>query len=264
VTVARGIHFSVMGHSTPRPRSAAEPGVTHKRLELLPEEAIYLIERGALFCWKKTPVLDGNSPNMEDMQGAPMSVHQAYSEMIGVEDLTLEKYQARSTALLHFAFSSLMSSTQVFAYLKRLGYAVTRTDPPSPSYPRSAPFPKPKQERTMLQWLRSALRSWWLRVFRPLMPGFNWWRPFQFSSCLNHDKNYGEKIQITPILYLISAPAASVFKSLRFIPSGHDLPLYQSPSPSSPYRIFFNLYKPSTPFRKTAPPPPDFSVVVVE
>jgi len=32
---------------------------------------------------------------------------------------------------------------------------------------------------------------------------------------------------------------------------------------SSPFEIFFNLYKPSTPFRKTAPGPPDFSVVVV-
>ncbi|CDO69861.1 hypothetical protein BN946_scf184884.g20 [Trametes cinnabarina] len=58
----------------------------------------------------------------------------------------------------------------------------------------------------------------------------------------------------------------SLFKSLRFLSSGHSVPLHiqRTPeAPSSPYQIFFHLYKPSTPFKKTAPPPPDFSVVVV-
>jgi len=58
--------------------------------------------------------------------------------------------------------------------------------------------------------------------------------------------------------------AAFIFKSLRFIPTGHGIPLLSQKPTSSPYKIFFNLYKPSTPFRKSAPPPPDFSVVVVK
>ena len=60
---------------------------------------------------------------------------------------------------------------------------------------------------------------------------------------------------------------ASLFKSLRFLLSGYDVPLHihRAPdAPASPYQIFYNLYKPSTPFKKTAPPPPDFQVVVVK
>jgi tRNA-splicing endonuclease subunit Sen54 len=96
VTVARGIHFANMGHSAPR-SVVGEDGVskTYKRVELLPEEAIYLIERGALFCWKATNLPLGQIPGLSDILGSPMSVQQAYSEMIGAEGITLEKLQVR-------------------------------------------------------------------------------------------------------------------------------------------------------------------------
>jgi hypothetical protein len=32
----------------------------------------------------------------------------------------------------------------------------------------------------------------------------------------------------------------------------------------SPYHVFFNLYKPSTPFKKSTPPEPDFQIVVIK
>lgn len=88
VTVAKGIHFSSMGHSAQR-YVADENGVEklQKRLELLPEEAIYLIERGAMFCWKESIL------QVEGLEGVPMTVQQAYSEMIGTEGLDLEKFQ---------------------------------------------------------------------------------------------------------------------------------------------------------------------------
>lgn len=61
---------------------------------------------------------------------------------------------------------------------------------------------------------------------------------------------------------------ASIYRYLRFLPSSHSIPLHQPPSPtppsSSPYKIFYNVYKPSTPFKKTAPPLPDFQVVVIK
>jgi len=96
VTVARGIHFSSMGHSAPR-STLGENGVEkiQKRLELLPEEAIYLIERGSMFCWKETDLNLSELSGAIDVLGAPMSVQQAYSEMIGTEDLTLDKFQVR-------------------------------------------------------------------------------------------------------------------------------------------------------------------------
>jgi tRNA-splicing endonuclease subunit Sen54 len=74
----------------------------------LPEEALYLMEKGALFCWKASRDDDDNNNNDTDepgpeeeskvewdsaSQGAPMSVQQAYAEMVGREDLTLDRYQ---------------------------------------------------------------------------------------------------------------------------------------------------------------------------
>ena len=53
------------------------------------------------------------------------------------------------------------------------------------------------------------------------------------------------------------------------MPAGHAIPLRSSESTlkaraSSPYHIFFNIYKPSTAFKKSAPPPPDFHLVVIK
>ena len=82
-----------MGHSAPRPVEYNGVQKVQKRLELLPEEAIYLIERGCLFFWKQIDLNVGQVPGLNDVNGSPMSVQQAYAEMIGREGLTLEKFQ---------------------------------------------------------------------------------------------------------------------------------------------------------------------------
>ena len=63
------------------------------------------MEKGALFCWKASRGPEDNDAPGEDengdkdvewdsaSQGAPMSVQQAYAEMIGREALTLDRYQ---------------------------------------------------------------------------------------------------------------------------------------------------------------------------
>ncbi|TFK52170.1 hypothetical protein OE88DRAFT_1657269 [Heliocybe sulcata] len=234
VTVARGTHFSSMGHSVQRHSLGTDTKLL-KRLELLPEEALYLLERGALWCWQETDTAP-ESIDMSDVEatGPPMSVQQAYADMIGKEDLTLEKYQ-------------------VFAYLKRLGYVVARAEPPSPSYPVPPPLTVGKDSsRTSLLQRFFALWSKAVKKFVGLFcPRIDWWKPFR----LYHHTGY-----------------PSLFKSLRFIPSGHTTPLLPPPAtikilnpapPRSPYHIFYHLYKPSTSFRKTAPPNPDFYIVVV-
>ncbi|KAJ6599245.1 hypothetical protein DFH09DRAFT_1071020 [Mycena vulgaris] len=73
---------------------------------LLPEEALYLVERGSMVCTK---------------HGGPISVQQAYADMLG-HDIPFEAYQ-------------------VYAYLKRLGYNVTRYRSPFPDYPSPGPRP---------------------------------------------------------------------------------------------------------------------------
>jgi tRNA-splicing endonuclease subunit Sen54 len=108
-----------MGHSAQRPSwSPASPshaGKPRKRLELLPEETLYLMEKGALFCWKASRE-DSDAPGEDETedkdvewdsasQGAPMSVQQAYAEMIGREALTLDRYQVCKPSYLIFIVS---------------------------------------------------------------------------------------------------------------------------------------------------------------
>ena len=99
--VARGIHFTTMGYSVPRPIPLASTDLQEssledsrrikmiKRLELLPEEALYLAERGSMFCWKDE---ENDAILPENIGGTPMTVQQAYAEMIGKGELTLERY----------------------------------------------------------------------------------------------------------------------------------------------------------------------------
>ena len=107
VTVARGIHFTTMGHSVARPSPALEDtNKIQRRLELLPEETLYLVERGAMYCWSPTQLPLPKAELLDDLEGVPISVQQAYAEMIGTEGLTLEKYQVCS---FHFITSHASS-----------------------------------------------------------------------------------------------------------------------------------------------------------
>ncbi|KAI9458809.1 tRNA-splicing endonuclease subunit sen54 N-term-domain-containing protein [Russula earlei] len=229
VTVARGVHFTSMGHSVQRPssRSSSSSGKPQKRLELLPEEALYLVEKGALFCWKASREGEGGDVEWDSAsQGAPMSVQQAYAEMIGKQDLTLDRYLA-------------------FAYLRRLGYIVTRAKSPSPAYPVPAAYPISQKRSTASIFSRvlAALCSPFRRFLSWLIqPSTTWWRPLVHRRWLHHNMDY-----------------PSIFRTLRFFPSGHSVPLQSQP----PRSIFYHLHKPNSPYRKTMPPPPDFAIVVV-
>ncbi|KAG6879458.1 hypothetical protein C0992_002461 [Termitomyces sp. T32_za158] len=193
VTLAKGIHFSSMGHSAPRP-VADENGLEkiQKRLELLPEETIYLVERGSLFCWKDSG-MDLTKAQIK-ISGAPMTVQQVYAEMLGVEDLTLERLQ-------------------VYTYLKRLGYSVMRTNPPTPYHPTPPPWPSQN-----------------LQVGTEVGTGN-----------LSHSFLRRHKVA----LYHPDTTKRLQMKN------------------NSPYQIFYNLYKPSTSFKRSAPPVPDFQIVVI-
>jgi tRNA-splicing endonuclease subunit Sen54 len=91
VVDARGTVFDTVGFTVRRQND------THKRLELLPEEVLYLVERGSMLCWRESP----NAPPREEDDiydpvkpiGEPMSVQQCFAEMLGVEGINLERYQ---------------------------------------------------------------------------------------------------------------------------------------------------------------------------
>ncbi|TFK65598.1 hypothetical protein BDN72DRAFT_800974 [Pluteus cervinus] len=269
VTLARGTYFSSVGYSVARevefePEDDGEDASMYherylqKRLELLPEETIYMVERGSLLCWR-APQNSGPGglssglkvAGLEHIPGPPMTVQQVYSEVIGAAGLTVEKLQ-------------------VYTYLRRLGYVVNRAEPPDAFYPSAAPpEPVPPEKKivrdmvvpqlTWFQRIWSCFGSWPGQVWTALFGrGFNWWKPVSVSRWLSLGLNY-----------------PSLFQSLRFLSSTrHDRPLQRSIPPQSttnkspemhttPYHIFYNVYKPSTPFKKSAPGPPDFRIVVV-
>jgi tRNA-splicing endonuclease subunit Sen54 len=58
---------------------------TRKRLELLPEEVLYLLERGTLECWTG-----------EGKEAVPMTVQQAWSQILYSGDLNAERYHVSS------------------------------------------------------------------------------------------------------------------------------------------------------------------------
>ncbi|KAL2830551.1 hypothetical protein BDW59DRAFT_170115 [Aspergillus cavernicola] len=77
------------------------------RVWLLPEEALYLLERGSVdIRWPCCTVGDGDEDNIED-SGIPMSLQAAYACFIGHGGLTMERFS-------------------VYTGLRRLGYAITR------------------------------------------------------------------------------------------------------------------------------------------
>ncbi|KAK2459706.1 hypothetical protein APHAL10511_008351 [Amanita phalloides] len=244
VTVARGTHFSSVGHSAPRANTEAgqadNVNKLQKRLELLPEEAIYLVERGSMLCWKAFPS-DFPGPNAmptmhgDPVPGVPMSVQQVYAEMMGREGLTVEKLQ-------------------VYTYLKRLGYVVMRTEPPEPYYPVPPPFIDVDAPRSILERLFLRFRQLITSLVRFVTTSgpCDWWHPVRLGGWFHRNQN-----------------SRSILQSLRFIPCGHKVPLRQFHSPKgdvadTPYKIFYNVYKPNTPFKKSAPGRPDFQVVVVD
>jgi tRNA-splicing endonuclease subunit Sen54 len=160
----------------------------------------------------------------------------------------------------------------VYSYLKRLGYVVTRSVPPSPAYP----MPQPAQTKTLIPASRRAgvlshlllplhsfLRGLTSLLLRIGASRFDCWHPLRLTG-IYAPQDSGAVILLCSAILINLAPA-SIYRSLRAVapPQGHSV-LSPNDAAASPYKVFFNLYKPATPFRKTAPPAPDFQIVVIE
>lgn len=72
-----GIHFLNMGRHH----------LERKQMELLPEEALYMVERGVIELWREGEATE------DGFARVPMSVQQAWSEIIGHDELTVERFQ---------------------------------------------------------------------------------------------------------------------------------------------------------------------------
>ncbi|GAA6049227.1 hypothetical protein JCM3770_003317 [Rhodotorula araucariae] len=248
-----GIHFSHIGHFNQH----------RKQLELLPEEALYMVERGAVELWWQG----------EDGSRVPMSVQQAWDELIGRDELTSERYQ-------------------VYAFLRRLGYVLTRARPIAgterPVFVRSTPLYRTILDYLCLPFLST--RNLLVRLAHSL------------KALVRSSPATAKRIRLHVTRTVGKAEGQfsclvagrrwttydQIFSRLQIIPSGHDRALPRGPLPHAPsvftplapvpeaskpkdlpsleqypFQPFFHVYKPVTKYKKSTPPPPDFKLVVI-
>lgn len=207
------------------------------RMWLLPEEALFLVERGSLDLWwpmrgletifpvepKKDSGEGADEPGSDDDEydlGVPMSLEAAYSLLVGEEGergrVTLQKFQ-------------------VYSNLKRCGYKVLRV---SPAAQTPAPSQPPQSRASVWQWLFSLIA------------------PMEEP----HHQPYGPLVR--PGLY---RSYKSIYQQLALLPRHKPTPEPSSPWPAEePFRIHFHVWKSGTAFSKARPPPPDYYLCVVD
>ncbi|KAL2044297.1 hypothetical protein N7G274_003002 [Stereocaulon virgatum] len=202
-------------------------GDAHGRLNLLPEEALYLIERGTMdLRWRS-----------EELDGIPLSLQAAYAHLLGSQGLTLERYT-------------------VYTSLKRSGYVVMR----GPAWYESD-YDKDLVSTRQLQSDSKPLGVF-TRFYHTL---FSSPQPDPLpTGPLAPPGLYRDYNAIYRLLSLIPTHDPSLptdRESLRSSASmGHPT------HPTHPrIRCCFYAWKPTNThdFRKSAPPPPDFRIAVI-
>ncbi|KAJ4296430.1 tRNA-splicing endonuclease subunit sen54 [Kalmusia sp. IMI 367209] len=208
---------------------------------LLPEEALFLIERGSVDC--RWPVKEGELGEEEDVGkmevGAPMSLQGAYAAFLGYEEgvggkLTMEMYT-------------------VYSGLKRSGYVVFRHGSWDDDRAELQPLVPKAQEQD------KSKGGYWTRFFAEV------WRRISQPSYAVPQQNMAYGPLVRPGLY---RSYADIYRLLSLIPS-HDRaapPTFTlPPNPDNPFRIHFDVWKTSGSqrFRKSNRPPPDFRICVI-
>ena len=202
-------------------------------LWLLPEEALYLVERGSLDMWWPTSSSFKHAQNKredndtedesvdEKDEGTPMSLQAAYAMLIGREGqrgkVTMEKYN-------------------VYSNLRRAGYVVQRAwewDPKA-----SGLGNKDVQEPYSI---------------------FNWIFGRLFAEEEIKHPAYGPLVQ--PGMY---RSYNSIYRQIAIIPRHKPLRIPDNPTPEHPYKVSFHLWKAAAGYSKRNAGPPDFRVAVAD
>ncbi|PYH34207.1 tRNA splicing endonuclease subunit [Aspergillus neoniger CBS 115656] len=198
------------------------------RVWLLPEEALYLLERGTLdIRWPCSEVGCTDDEGTDD-SGIPMSLQAAYAAFMGRSGLTSERYS-------------------VYTGLRRLGYTIIR----APGWHDAEEGAETSESQQIALEKPQGLGLGIAGVFRQLLQWL--YKPGSATTALG------------PVVGLgIHRSYDDIYQKLSIIP-WYDPTASPSPPPPTtpPYRVVFQIYKPSTPFKKSAPPTPDFRLAVV-
>ncbi|KAJ5956343.1 hypothetical protein N7501_010622 [Penicillium viridicatum] len=218
VTNPKGQFFKTMGQAD-----------SSGRVWLLPEEALYLIERGSLDIRWPSPSGSVADPGEEDLS-VPMSLQAAYACFMGRGGLTLERYS-------------------VYTGLRRLGYALVRApgwcddiEKPDAEASDASDITSPKLHGPGLAGMLGSLFNW---IHDPRSTASTATGPIIGTGIHRHYMDVYRKLAIIPWYDPVTAPE-------------------RHPSDTTPpFRVVFHIYKPSTPFKKSTPPTPDFRIAVV-
>lgn len=228
--------FRTIGANMPKSDPLASKSPNPHRLWLLPEEALYLIERGTVDCrWP--------DPSDPAVAGLPMSVQGAHAVFLGLaprtgDGLTFERYT-------------------VYASLRRAGYVVRRAATwagPTPSQPAQIPG------TSLWSSMGLTAQRWrtWLYGPSPAMLA---------AGPLASKRIYRSYRKFTPSSFCDADPdvrKADIYRSLSLIPF-HDPTLPSSETQDSKLRVSFDIWKPSnTAFKKSNPRDPDFRIAVLD
>ncbi|OWT40784.1 tRNA-splicing endonuclease subunit Sen54 [Cryptococcus neoformans Bt1] len=250
VLVVHGHLLDTMGITVRTPPPAGSKGKGKTSLELLPEEALYLLERGSLQIWiGKDPETDeeveaGVGEWCDEEYGVKgaieMSVMEGFGAFIGREGLTWERYQA-------------------YSYLKRLGYNVQRSRQFIPEYFLAAPSVQLDEQDPRLP----PFNTWWLNIPKWIVGFFKVLaRGVQYVAGKMARVGLGLRLTRDPFKGTLlngwkGSSYNSLFSYLRVVPAGHNQPLPPRPSapPSddiyaplihNPYIPFWHIWKPMT------------------
>jgi tRNA-splicing endonuclease subunit Sen54 len=279
----RGTHFRTMGASD-----------GWNRIWLRPEEALYLLERGSLDVRWGVPgdkdadgttrswdegvendkVEKGGIQEIDDvpaLSDLPMSFQSAYAMCISYDDLTLARYT-------------------VFAGLRRSGYTVIR----APTWDDSSKHLSSQndcQPRSASEEAQDTAFSPAVSAKQPPLSGWPSLRNalvkiFHFLFQRSPANSYIRPADSCPGLGPLVAPGlyrsyADIYRALSLVPFHDPLSRPQHASgntrtptstsalpatttPTSPFRIHYHVFKPTTPYRKSVPPPPDFHLSVID
>lgn len=216
----------------------------------LPEEALFLIERGTMDLWWPTAPMDEiflvQAPDETDAEfaarslekrreaeaedeytlGFPLSLQAAYSLLVGDEG-------ERGKVTLR--------NLQVFSNLNRAGFSMSRVPPPE-SIPPPAPFQDPTAQPAL-----------WQRFFALLLPERDATPPPACGPLLR------------PGIY---RSYETVFRQLALVTRHRPAacpPAHPSATADSPFRVQYLVWKPgATTWSKTKPTAPDYHMAIVD
>ncbi|CAN8104435.1 unnamed protein product [Discula destructiva] len=221
------------------------------RVWLLPEEALFLIERGSMDLWYPTVSMEELFPvkGEDDLDGESLAKRIQELEKLEMED----EYALGFPLSLQAAYSLLVGNEgergkttlrnlQVFSNLNRAGFHILRVPPPDCV---------PHNDMTVAVTIPS--QHIWQRLMSLLFPE----RPLAHQP-------YGPLVQ--PGIY---RSYAAIYRQLALIPRHKPTPhapVHPSTTAHSPFRIQYHLWKPAAPgWSKTKPPPtPDYHLAIVD